>query len=111
MQWTSYQDRNVERQARMDARVWGLNPGGTNRSNRKGFPLCPDWQLGKCRTLPCPLDARNVRPCKICLSGRHGAGAYPLQPLRHGLGARLGNAWQPSFALQSRAAAAVAAWA
>ena len=60
-------------------KVHRLSEDGTAlMANRRGAPLCRDFQLGKCQPSHgndalCPVDSRSRHQCAKCLSPGHGA--------------------------------------
>ena len=51
---------------------------GTFRSNRRGVPLCPDFQEGLCFGFSC--KDKKSHQCRICLSQTHGAADHGKTP-------------------------------
>jgi len=58
-------------------KVHNVNSDGLLTHNRRGTPLCMDYQKGECSNKPgtimCPKDRSNVHQCAKCLHERHGA--------------------------------------
>ena len=67
-------------------RHYSFDSSGSNTTNRRGLAVCPDFQEGRCNSLPCPKNLAHQ--CRQCLDPGHGASQCPRKGKGGGKGSK-----------------------